>query len=209
MPVKSHYKLWYKTLGKGSIISVLLLGAVLPALFIIYYYLSADKEMAIIHLRNYIQITIPILTLINPATALKAYCERPQKELLLQINRRMRFKVALLTLAPTFFITVITLTVYHFLGMISIDLLVILVISILFQYAVSYTLALALASVSAAVFFLITYAVINIAGGGKLPLFPFFFTEAEISLGENMSAIILYLLCAFSLPVISNKAIYE
>jgi hypothetical protein len=70
--VKSQYRLWYKTLGKGGIISVLLLGVVLPILFIMFYYLTEDKELAVIQLHSYIQTTIPLLTLINPATALKA-----------------------------------------------------------------------------------------------------------------------------------------
>ncbi len=202
MPVKSQYRLWYKTLGKGGIISVLLLGVVLPILFIMFYYLTEDKELAVIQLHSYIQTTIPLLTLINPATALKAYCEKPQKELLLQINRRMRFKVALLTFAPTFIIAVLTLTIYAVLQMISTDLLVILIVAILFQYSVAYALAVMAGSVSAAIFFLIIYTVINIAGGSELPLFPFFFTNQDFSLPDNLGAIFLYLFSTIGLFIL-------
>ncbi len=207
MPVKSHYRLWYKTLGNARIITILLLALILPALFYLYYYQSPDKEIAVIALRRYIQATYPLIVLINPVTALKAYCEQPQKELLLQIDRRMRLKIALFIIIPTYLAALISLIAFYFLGMASYDLIIILLVSIMFQYSVAYTVAVIFSSVGAAIFFLISYAVINVSGQGELPLFPFYYTFTKVSLKENFSKIILYLLFTIALPAIS--AIWE
>ena len=183
-------------------ISILLLGIVLPALFYTYYYYSPEKEIVVSNLRRWIQATYPLIVLINPVTTLKSYCEQPQKELLLQINRKMRLKVALFIIIPTYLTAVISLMAYLALHMVSFDLIVILLVSILFQYSAAYTVAVFSSSVNAAVFFLIFYAVINISGQGELPLFPFYYTFSRVSLKDSLGPLILYIILAIGLPAI-------
>ena len=171
----SHFRLWLKVLGAGSLLLILLLTVILPLINRWIVQNIPSREEAI----DWIQLTsllvLPILVCVGPILIARPFLEEPYCELLRQITGATRQRALQVGSVFTFFysLTLLILLIWQKIGYIRPAFSAALSSYLLFMFGLTYWVIVQSKSSSLSFFTLFAFSIIGFLYHRDLPFFPF------------------------------------